>query len=61
MNIDSVTPLVEISGFLFDHDTSLVTSVEFSNIRLEHLVKENMSKPPEMKPLKPSPERHDLR
>lgn len=61
MNIDSVTPLVEISGFLFDHDTSLVTSVEFSNIRLEHLVRKNMSKSPEMKPLKPSPERHDLR
>ncbi|MDK2842815.1 MAG: hypothetical protein PWQ17_2321 [Anaerophaga sp.] len=61
LNIDSVTPLVEISGFLFDHDTSFVPSVEFSNIRLEHLVRKNKIKSPEMKAIKPSPERHDLR
>jgi hypothetical protein len=61
LHIDSVKPLVEISGFLFDHDTSFPASVEFSNIRLEHLVRKNTDKPAEMKALTPLPENHDLR
>ncbi|MGQ1891806.1 DUF4296 domain-containing protein [Thermophagus sp. OGC60D27] len=37
MDIDSLLPLIGIYGCLFDHDTSSVSSIEFSNIRLEHL------------------------
>ncbi|WP_291858520.1 DUF4296 domain-containing protein [Marinilabilia sp.] len=36
-NIDTAPPVIEISGFLFQHDTTLTGAVEFTEIRLEHL------------------------
>ncbi len=36
-DLDSVQPVINVSGYLFEHDTSEVTAIEFSQIRLEHL------------------------
>jgi len=35
--IDTTPPVIEISGFLFDHDTTSTGAIEFSEIRLEHI------------------------
>ncbi|SFE80072.1 DUF4296 domain-containing protein [Thermophagus xiamenensis] len=45
--IDSLNPLIQVHGFLFEHDTSDVTSIEFSDIRLEHFI--NKGKEPKIK------------
>ncbi|WP_010664223.1 DUF4296 domain-containing protein [Marinilabilia salmonicolor] len=34
--IDTMPPVIEISGYLFLHDTTATGAVEFSDIRLEH-------------------------
>ena len=39
-DIDTAPPVIEVSGFLFDHDTAVTSAVEFSEIRLEHLESE---------------------
>jgi hypothetical protein len=43
--IDTLSPVIEVSGFLFRHDTSTSSAVEFTEIRLEHLGVEKDSVP----------------
>jgi hypothetical protein len=40
--IDTVDTVITVSGYLFDHDTSSVAAVEFSKIRLDHLLNEQV-------------------
>ncbi|MFO8002349.1 MAG: DUF4296 domain-containing protein [Marinilabilia sp.] len=40
LNLDTIGPVKKVSGFLFEHDTTTVTGIEFSRIRLEHLTSE---------------------
>ncbi len=44
-DIDSANPVIEVSGFLFKHDTTTTSAVEFSSIRLEYLGLEEDSVP----------------
>ncbi len=45
VEIDTLSPVIEVSGFLFKHDTTNVSAVEFTEIRLEHLGVEEDSVP----------------
>lgn len=44
-DIDSRDPVIEVSGYLFRHDTATTSAVEFTEIRLEHLGVEEDSEP----------------
>jgi len=61
MDIDSILPVIEIYGYLFDHDTSSVSSVQFSDIRLDHLDKKNHQLNPEIKKLESPTKINELR
>jgi hypothetical protein len=36
-DIDTLRPVIKVSGFLFQHDTATTSAVEFTEIRLEHM------------------------
>ncbi len=42
--IDSALPATGVSGLMFDHDTTVTSSINFSRIRLEHLPEEIKAK-----------------
>jgi len=44
-DIDTLDPVIQVSGFLFYHDTATTSAVEFTEIRLEHLGSEDESEP----------------